>query len=236
MSRVIEQYLPVAQKAAGDNPPPDIDAILAAIDFAAWDALAGQIQPELEDAAREAVATVFATLSLTTDNSDIFALSDRQAVEYAEQRAAEMVGKKWVNGQLVDNPNAEWAITDTTRTELRQLITDAFEEKQTPAELAKQIDSAFVFSEGRAEMIAQTETAMAQTAATVQTGKNFGALTKTVQMSNLHDIDDECDDANDAGEVPIDEPYPGGSLHVPLHPRCMCVEMVHVPKPTGDKQ
>jgi len=229
VSRVIEAQLPQAQKAAGDTPQPDIDAIIAAIDFGVWDALATDFQPDLEETAREVVATVFATLGLSTDNSDIFALSDTQALEYAQTRAAELVGKKWVNGALVDNPNAEWAITDTTRTELRELVARAFAEQWTPAELAKQIDSAFVFSEGRAEMIAQTETAMAQTAATVQTGKNFGATTKTVQMSNLHDIDDECDDANEAGEVPIDQPYPGGALHVPLHPNCRCVEMVHVP-------
>jgi hypothetical protein len=53
-------------------------------------------------------------------------------------------------------------------------------------------------------------------------------------MSNLHDIDDECDLAQAAGQIPIDDPFPGGALHVPLHPRCCCVEMVHVPKPTKE--
>lgn len=216
------------KKAAGDTP--DLDAVLAAIDFGVWDALVNEVQPDLEETAREAVATVFATLNMTTSPSDIFALSDTQALEYAQARAAELVGKKWINGALVDNPNAKWAITETTREDLRELISRAFGEQWTPAELAKQIDAAWTFSSGRAETIAQTETAMAQTAATVQTGKNLGAETKTIQMSNLHDVDDECDDADQAGEVPIDEPYPGGALHTPLHPSCRCVEMVHVPE------
>lgn len=234
MSRVIEKYLPEAQKAAGDQSQPDVDAILAAIDFTVWDALVNDAQPALEATAREAVARVFATLDLSTEGSDLFELADRQAVEYAHNRAAELVGKKWLNGVLVDNPNAQWAITDSTRDYLRELIAEAFEKRWTPATLAAQIDQVFVFSAGRAEMIAETETAFAQTAATVQTGKNFGAETKSLQMSNLHDIDDECDDAQEAGEVPIDKPFPNGSLHVPLHPRCRCVEMVHVPRKEPD--
>lgn len=218
----------MAKKAAGDQP--NLDAVLAAIDFSVWDALVNEVEPDLEETAREAVATVFATLNITTATSDIFALSDTQALEYAQARAAELVGKKWVGETLVDNPDAKWAITETTREDLREMIARAFAEQWTPAELAKQIDASWTFSSGRAEMIAQTETAMAQTAATVQTGKNLGAETKTIQMSNLHDVDDECDEADAAGEVPIDEPYPGGALHTPLHPNCRCVEMVHVPK------
>jgi phage terminase large subunit-like protein len=175
------------------------------------------------------VASVFATLSLEPEG-DFFNLADAFALEYAQTRAAELVGKKWVDGVLVDNPDAKWAITETTREELRELIARAFAETWTPAELAKQIDSAFVFSADRAAMIAETETAMALTAATVHTGTEAGATTKTVQMSNLHDIDDECDDAEQAGEVPIDSPYPDGSLHVPLHPRCRCVELLHFPQ------
>lgn len=194
-----------------------------------WDSLATSLQPDLENTARETVATVFASLDLTT-TGNVFALSDQYAFEYALNRGAELVGKKWLNGVLVDNPSAHWAITETTRSELRDLISEAFVQEWSPAQLSQQIDSAFVFSTGRAEMIAQTETAFAQTAASVNTATNLGAETKTVQMSNMHDIDDECDDAEAAGEVPIDEPFPGGSKHVPLHPRCMCVELLHVPK------
>ena len=229
VSRAISAHLPAAKKAAGDEDP-DIDAILAAIDFGGWDDLATSIQPDLESTARETVASVFASLDLS-QTGDIFELSDQFAFEYALNRGAELVGKKWVDGVLVDNPNAQWAITETTRAELRDLISESFVQEWSPAELAKQIDQSFVFSSGRAEMIARTETAFAQTAASVNTATNLGAETKTVQLSNIHDVDDECDDAQAAGEVPIDEAYPGGALHVPLHPRCMCVELLHVPKP-----
>ncbi len=229
VSRTIEGYLPKTKKAAGDQSAPDVDTVLAAIDFSVWNALAQEFQPYLAETGQEAVASVFATLNMATEGSDIFALSDTQSLEYAQTRAAELVGKKWVNGEMVDNPDARWVITETTRNDLREMIARAFAEGWTPAELELQIDEAFTFSAGRAELIADTETAMAQTVATVQTGKNLGATTKTIQMSNLHDVDDVCDAAHALGKVPIDAEYPNGALHVPLHPRCRCVEMVHLP-------
>ncbi len=164
--------------------------------------------------------------------SDLFNLSDTQSLDFARARAAELVGKKWIDGQLVDNPNPRWAISETTRLELREMIAEAFEKNWTPSELAKHIEKAFDFPPDRAKMIAQTETAMAQTAATVQTGKLWGAKTKSIQMSNLHDVRDECDDAFEAGEIPFDKPFPNGSMHVPLHPGCRCVELVHIRNPS----
>jgi hypothetical protein len=166
--------------------------------------------------------------------SDLFNLSDTQALDYARARAAEFVGKKWIDGQLVDNPDSRWAISETTRLELRGLIAQAFEKCWTPTQLARQIEKAFDFPPDRAKMIAQTETAMANTAATVQTGKKLGATTKSIQMSNLHNVRDECDDAFEAGDVPIDKPFPNGSMHVPLHPGCRCVELVHMRNPSED--
>jgi len=231
VSKVIAPYLE-AKKAAGDRPDPE--DVLNQVDWSAWDQLQPKVQDQLLVVARDAVASVFATLGLEPSGG-FFDLADKFALEYALTRSAELVGKKWVNGVLVDNPDAKWAITETTREELRDLIGKAFAETWSPAELAKQIDASWMFSPGRAEMIAETETAMALTAATVHTGTEAGATTKSVQMSNLHDVDDECDAAEQAGEVPVESPYPDGSIHVPLHPRCRCVELLHIPTAPEEK-
>jgi hypothetical protein len=234
VSTIIGPQLGTVQKAAGDIPDLRVDEVMALIDMGVWDALASQIQADLEDTGRDAVAGVFATLNMDQEGS-FFDLSNTYALEYAQARAAEMVGKKWVDGVLVDNPNARWAITQTTREDLRELIARAFAEKWTPAQLAENIDAAFTFSGGRAAMIAETETSLALTAATVNTGKGAGATLKSTQMSNLHDIDDECDDAEAAGEIGIDDFFPDGSLHVPLHPLCHCVELLHIGKEDADE-
>ncbi len=190
--------------------------------------------PEFQDllgsTGAEAVDIALTALEDAEVGKDVFGLSNETVLAYARDRAAEMVGRKWVDGVLVDNPDARWAITSSTRDYLRELITEALNSSWTPAVLAQKIDESIAFGSYRAELIARTETAMAYTAATVDVGKRVGATTKTTQMSNLHDIEDVCDAAHEAGEVPIDKPYPGGSMHVPLHPNCRCVEMVHVPK------
>jgi len=58
------------------------------------------------------------------DQSMIHAVNEA-ARDYAHDRAAEMVGKKWVDGVLVDNPDAQWAITETTRDVAAGIIEDA---------------------------------------------------------------------------------------------------------------
>lgn len=195
-----------------------------------WDGLVPDFQDVLSTTGTEAVNIALQALEDADAGTDVFSLSNETVLAYARDRAAEMVGRKWVDGALVDNPNARWAITSSTRDYLRELVTEALDSSWTPAVLAQKIDESITFGSYRAELIARTETAMAYTAATVDVGTRVGAETKTVQMSNLHDIDDVCDAAHAAGEVPIDTPYPGGALHVPLHPNCRCVEMVHVPK------
>jgi hypothetical protein len=127
-----------------------------------------------------------------------------------------------VNGKLVDNPNAKWAITDTTRTTIEELVKKAFSEGMTPAELATAVEQTGVFSEARAEMIASTEMSRAQIAGALDTAEIVGAVGKESQLSGDHDNDDECNENADVGVIAIDAEFPSGDLGPPYHPRCNC--------------
>ena len=70
---------------------------------------------------------------------------------------AEMVGKRWVDGELVDNPNAEWRIDEATRDEIRSVIEKGLNDNIGHDAIADAIREAGAFSEDRAEMIANTE-------------------------------------------------------------------------------
>jgi hypothetical protein len=52
--------------------------------------------------------------------------ADETAVEIASDRAAALVGKKWSDGELIDNPDAEYSISDSTREMIREVIAEGF--------------------------------------------------------------------------------------------------------------
>jgi len=155
------------------------------------------------------------------------------AVEYAQNWAAEMVGKKWVDGKLVDNPDARWSITESTRGWLRDAIEKAFTVGATPALLAKSIQASVGFSQSVARMIAYTEIQTAAINSMVKGAHKAGATHKTSQASADHRGEDVCSMAAAAGEVPIDFVYPGGLKWPLYHPNCRCTISFFVRKPVA---
>ena len=85
-----------------------------------------------------------------------------QSVAYANERAAELIGKKWIDGQLVENPNPQFAITETVRQDIKATVSQAITEGASPKKLASQLQD--TMGAWRAETIARTETAMAYNA------------------------------------------------------------------------
>ena len=148
---------------------------------------------------------------------------NKAARNFARKRAAEMVGKKWVNGHLVDNPRAKWAITDTTREVLREAVKQAFsQEGGAPADLSKRIEESGIFGEARAEMIARTEMARAQVEGALVTAGEVGVIAKRSELSNDHEGQDECDEAADLGVIAIDDDFGEHGSGPPFHPNCAC--------------
>ena len=168
------------------------------------------------------VATVSALQSLDAlgiDDDDLIALLRQSAVDYAKERSAEMVGKRIVNGLLVDNPDSKWSITQTTRDALRDMVAKSAQEGWTGQELAGRIRDDFAFSQSRASMIARTEMAFADLANTVEGWKQSGV----VESKMFHAAPDCCDTCQDYdGEtVGLDDDFSWGDTDLP-HPHCRC--------------
>jgi hypothetical protein len=84
------------------------------------------------------------------------------AVEWASERAAELVGMKYERptARWCPTRTRRWAITDSTRELLRGDVAAAIDEGLSPAELADRLEESYAFSSTIAPMtIARTEIA-----------------------------------------------------------------------------
>jgi hypothetical protein len=175
----------------------------------------------LEQAAFSGVAAGMTQIEITS--AGLLSSLNTIAADYARERAAELVGMKYnVNGELVENPNAEWAISDTTRDRIRTIITDSFEEKTAFDQVITRIDESGIFSESRAAMIARTEIAQAQVAANFNVWKQSGLVRRVKWLAVGPNPCPICLDNND--EVrPLGEEFPSGDRYPTAHPNCYCI-------------
>src|SRR5450755_35647 len=114
----------------------------------------------LREAARSGMAR--ALLQSNTAKSGDVTDEKGLAAGYALLRAAEMAGMKWEQSILVEDPEAQWALSDITRNRIRTLVVRAFEEKTPITELGERIKQARAFSDANAETIAALEIARAE--------------------------------------------------------------------------
>lgn len=96
---------------------------------------------------------------------------DPRAQAYARARGAEMVGMHLTpEGKWIPNPVAKWAISETTRQALRDLLVDMLTSGESRRDLKAKIEARpefpGLFGEYRADMLARTELAMAANAGT----------------------------------------------------------------------
>jgi hypothetical protein len=183
-------------------------------------AIPTEIAPNLEKAAKSGLHQT--VLSLGIDDIDYITQSNMEAASWAANRAAEMVGKKWVNGMLVDNPDAQWSITQTTRDDIRKIITDGLADKSDMKDIVEKINGQ-VFNDDRAKMIARTEVGRAQMGAQVDAWKKTGLVKSLVWETTSDDPCPECD-MNDGKEVEFGKAFPSGAYStLDSHPRCNCI-------------
>jgi HK97 family phage portal protein len=220
----IAQQVAAAYKAkvgkADSDGNSNADDILSQIDID-WDDIFDKVDEKLKEFLQDAAQEGLAQVNVTDE--DITSQVNDQAIEWAKNRAASMVGRKLVDGELVDNPDPNMAITESTRTMLRDLVTKAEQEGWSGDKLANEIVSDYAFSPARAATIARTEAAMADTAGNMIAWKKSGVVQgKKWLLSNDHPQADECNDNADAGVIALDDAFPSGALAPPDHPNCEC--------------
>ena len=201
-----------------------VDKLLAGLDIDFSD-LPSELQDYLQEIAKEGVSAGSAQLSLK-ETSNAVKLANERAEEWAADRAAELVGMKWIDGELVDNPNAEWSISESTREMIRSDVDEAITEGWSNQKLRDALVENQGFSEERAMMIARTETAFADTQgnkAAYLEAKDTGLDVKWQWMTAGDDLVSEECEMNDGEIREIGEEFPSGAIECPQHPNCRCV-------------
>lgn len=154
-----------AAVAGGEPPDEKLDKVLD------WKVLVGELEPHLEQAFAE--GATLAEQNIPGEDLS-FGLLDEAATQYAEDRAAEMVGmRRLEDGSLVKNPNAEWAISKTVRQRIHDTVAKAVEEGWTGKQLAAELESPDIWR-ARADAIARTEVAIAVNQGAAETYRAAG--------------------------------------------------------------
>lgn len=195
------------EKSAAD----DIKDLLAAIEDGtlAWDDDArAEVRTLIEalatEYAEDAVHHVGEYLA-DAEMEAILTQANERAVAWAEDRVGNMITD----------------VSAATRDAVNELNAAAIEHGWTNDEFAAQLSDVFGFSDERAEMIARTETAFAETAGTLEGYKASGV----VEGKEWSADGEACEDCLplDGVVVGLDEDFPDdGGDGPPLHPNCMC--------------
>lgn len=191
--------------------------IYKAID-ANWRTIADETWQDLENAS--IAGAMQGMVQLEIDDEKIISKTNTQAKDYARERSAEMVGmRRTETGKLIQNPDARWAISETTREKVKEIVADVFaKEDVTLKDVEEALTRTGVFEPNRATMIARTEVANAQVRSNLMAWKNTGMVQQVGwHLSGDHDKDDICDENADNSPYAFDE-----VPEFPAHPNCMC--------------
>lgn len=213
------------------------DASAGALDLSGFDDMVPDIEASLGAAADEGGRKMIATLKVDAVVDPFNQIHDF-ALAYAKDRAAEMVGKIYENGVLVDDADAEMAITDSTRNFIRNAVVKAlgpidgdksFNLEQALIDLKDEIEGGYVFSKERAKLIARSEIGIAQNQGALASlralnNSNIGVtmLKKWTTAKDDKVCAEICAENAMAGSIPLDHVFPSGHMAPLGHPRCRC--------------
>lgn len=209
------------------DPASDRAAAMAAAAAAAgdeWLLLVNPTDEELQAVFEDGAMRALASLGFA-DDPDALVTVHEDAVEWAQERAAELVGRRYnAAGDLVDNPDASMAITDDTRDAVRGAVADALENGLSAQELSDNIEDLDAFGADRALTIARTEIIRANNQGHLSAFRASGVVDqKEWSTAEDGDVCDDCEGNEDDGAIGLDDVFSSGDDAAPAHPNCRCV-------------
>jgi len=202
--------------ARAEDDEDEVQKILKAIETRAWAVIWDDLAPLLTAVTREGVAQAFLQIGFSPE-AEMAAAANDLAVNWARSWTAELVGKIWQDGVLVDNPDEKNSLLESTREMLRNDVAQALEEGWSSARLADAIRDSYAFSEARAQMIARTETVRADIQGNLLAWRQSGVVEKRKWiLSSGGNVCEECE-GYEGMEAGIDEEFPQGDPPAP-HP------------------
>ena len=186
---------------------------------------AGDLADVSEDVADEVARGASARVGLR-DKEFVDTVSAR-AVAQARARAAELVGKSWdeATQSYVDNPNPDMAITESTRSMIRDIISNGLDDNLGADEIAQQIEDSTGFSPERADLIAKTEITRVNSDAALSAYRDVretGVEVKKRWIIATRDVCDDCTENSKQEPIGVDEAFQSGDYAPPVHPNCRC--------------
>jgi SPP1 gp7 family putative phage head morphogenesis protein len=195
------------------------DELMDSIDWEGWEEFMDLFGKQLVLMGKLGTKEAYAQIDF--NDPKVLELANIAAIKYAEERSAELVGKRVLDdGSIVDNPNSDYTINEATREMIRADVVQAMEEGMSNDDLEKVLQDHFAFSAQRAETIARTETAVADTNGNKVLYRESGQVQEKQWIVGA-DCCDECAELNDE-VVDLEDMFSDGSDVPPAHPNCRC--------------
>lgn len=175
-----------------------------------WEDLATPVETGLAEMLTDGAEAGAERLSVGVSTDQVAA----EAEQYAQARAAELIGTDAAGGLL----------DDATRAMLRDTIAAGLEAGDSPAEIATALRESYAFSKSRSMTIARTEFSLATNRGLLAQYKASGLVYGTTWSTAEDEKVDQplCQENADAGVVPLGQAYPSGDEAPPAHPNCRC--------------
>lgn len=202
-----------------------------------WKELVAIFEPYLQSAGEEGVDVGTGQIQMV-DAAKRQQAANADIEEYANQRAAELGGMKWVEAEkgtleaverdgifveLVEDKDAHWSLTAVMERDLEDSVTQAIVEGWTADQLAAVLDVSYALSADRMAIVSSNEVTNAQNGGTYSLWRRSGAVTLVRWVTADKDRQiDECDACEAQGVVPLGHEFAEGVFSPRLHPFCEC--------------